>query len=99
MASIEHLIQQLQEGNKFIGTYHRRAVEEQSKIIFDKLVVMTANGSGYETTNPLESERFFKLTDSTGTCANSGYSKEDSCYYYESMGYWNSSAAAGKLPA
>jgi hypothetical protein len=97
MAPLVLLIQKLQEGTKLIGTYHRRAVQEQSKIMFDKLVVKTVNGSDYMTTNPLESELFFELTDITGTGANSGYSQEESCYYYESMGYWLTSAGARKV--
>jgi hypothetical protein len=98
MAPLGQLIQKLQEGNKLIGTYHRRAVQEQSRIIFDRLSVRTVNGSDYVTTNPLESELFFELTNITGTGANSGYSREDSCYYYESMGYWHTATEADKLP-
>jgi hypothetical protein len=83
------LLQQLVAGNTLLGTYYRRAIEEESKIRFDKLIVQPANGGEYWTTDPAESERFFELTDVTGMGANSGYCKEESCYYYESLGYWH----------
>lgn len=58
MAPLAHLIARLREGNNLIGTYHRRVVQEQAKIVFGNLVVRTVNGTDYVTTSPLESELF-----------------------------------------
>jgi hypothetical protein len=86
--SLNLLLQKLTTGDSLLGTYYRRAVEEGDKVQFDKLVVKAASGGEYWTTDPVESERFFELTDVTGMGANSGYCREESCYYYESLGYW-----------
>jgi len=82
------LLRKLIEGDTLLGTYHRRAVEEKSTIRFDKLIVKPANGGEYWTADPAESELFFELTNVTGMGVNSGYCREESCYFYESLGYW-----------
>ncbi|MDR3588929.1 MAG: hypothetical protein P4N41_04650 [Negativicutes bacterium] len=86
------LLRKLEDGDTLLGTYYRRAVEDETKIRFDRLIVRPANGGEFWTTDPAESERFFQLTNVTGMGANSGYCREESCYYYESLGYWQTAA-------
>lgn len=84
---LRQLLRKLMEGNSLMGTYYRRAIEDNSTIRFDKLIVKTATGSEYLTADPMESELFFELTATTGSGTNSGFYREK-CYY-DSFGYWH----------
>lgn len=87
---LSQLLRLLLAGNISLGTYYRRSVEDHANIRFSKLFVQTVTGKDYLTTDPAESELFFKLTEITGTGTNSGFCHEEGLYYYESTGYWHS---------
>lgn len=55
------LLEKIAAGECAVGTFVRRAVEENGKIVFSELLVYTRNGQTYVTKDQRENERFFNL--------------------------------------
>lgn len=83
------LLDKIAAGECTVGTFVRRAVEENGRIVFSELLVYLPNGQIYTTKNPRENERFFDRIDYRGIGIDSGFSRDEKRDWYESRGYWH----------
>ena len=83
------LLDKIAAGECIVGTFVRRAVEENNRVMFAELIVHLPNGQTYFTSNPWENERFFDVVDYRGIGVDSGFSRDEKRDWYESRGYWH----------
>lgn len=87
MHSFDELIIKLDHGECLGGSFIRRAVDDGRTIAFDELIVHTC-GCEYCTDDPQENEAFFNRVDYNGCGTRSGYSEQEHCNRYETVGNW-----------